>query len=117
MLKFEGVPMPEPKAISVSPEKIWAHNTGRGDNGEMMGDVVAIKTTLKIEWSVLSAAQIEKIDSYLSRAFFNCTFCNPRKGNAETTLTFYAGTPTYPVYSYAKGLPEYTGIAVDLIEK
>lgn len=117
MLKFEGISMPEPSAITVTPEKIWSKNTGRGDNGKMTGDVVAIKTTLKIEWPKLSAEQIQTIDAYLSKAFFNCTFLNPRKGNEETTLTFYAGTPTYPVYSYVKGYPEYTGIAVDLIEQ
>lgn len=30
--------------------------------------------------------------------------------------TFYAGTPTYPVYSYAKGVKTYVGVAVDLRE-
>lgn len=117
MLKFNGISMPEPKSISVSPEKIWSKNTGRGDNGKMTGDVVAIKLTLKIEWAILTAKEIEKIDDYLSKPFFECTFLNPRKGNAETTLTFYAGTPTYPVYSYVKGFPEYTGVAVDLIQQ
>ena len=117
MLKFEDVQMPEPKSLTVSPEKIWSSNTGRGDNGKMVGDVVAIKTTLKIEWAVLSSEQISKIDKYLSTPFFKCTFLNPRKGNAETTITVYAGTPAYPVYSYVKGYPEYVGIAVDLIEQ
>lgn len=117
MLKFKGVSMPEPKALTVSSEKIWSSNTGRGDNGKMTGDVVAIKATLKIEWPPLSAAQTQLIDSYLSIPFFNCTFLDPRNGNKEKTLTVYAGTPAYPVYSYANGLPKYVGVAVDLIEQ
>lgn len=117
MLKFNGVAVKEPKSITVSPEKIWSSNTGRGDNGKMTGDVVAIKVTLKIEWAVLTAEEIETIDACLSEPFFECTFLNPRSGNQEETKTFYAGTPTYPVYSYVKGYPEYTGIGVDLIEQ
>ncbi len=117
MLKINGTTIREPKSITVSTEKIWSSNTGRGDNGKMYGDIIAIKTKLKIEWGILSASQIELIDNLISNAFFQCTFLNPRKGNIEDTLTFYAGTPTYKVYSYVKGYPEYKGIAVELIEQ
>ncbi len=117
MLRFDEVDVPEPKSITVVPEKIWSKSTGRGDNGKMTGDIVAIKTTIKIEWAVLSAKQIEKIDRILSKAFFKCTFLNPRKGNEKTTLSVYASSPSYPVYSYVKGYPEYVGVAVDLVEQ
>lgn len=117
MFKINGVTLREPKSLTVSPEKIWSSNTGRGDNGKMVGDIVAIKIKLKIEWGILKASEIEIIDDLISKAFFDCTFLNPRKGNEEDTLTFYAGTPTYPVYSYVKGYPEYTGVAVELIEQ
>lgn len=117
MLKFEGEIMPEPQSIEVSREKIWSSNTGRTDSGTMSGDIVAIKTTLKIKWGVLSAEQIQLIDQHLSKAFFNCTYLDPASGNAEKTKKFYAGTPIYPVYSYVSGLPDYKGTGVDLIEK
>lgn len=117
MFKLNGISIKEPRAITVSPEKIWSKNTGRGDNGKMVGDVVATKVTLKVEWGILSAKEIQKIDEVISQGFFKCTFLNPRKGNVEETLTFYSGTPTYPVYSYVKGYPEYKGIGVDLIEQ
>ncbi len=117
MLKFEGNTMPEPKSIEVGREKVWSSNTGRSDSGKMTGDVVAIKTTLKITWAVLSALQTQKIDKYLSKAFFQCTYMDPASGNEEKTKTFYAGTPVYPVYSYVNGYPDYQGVAVDLIEQ
>lgn len=117
MLKIKGVVIKEPTSLSVSPEKIWASNTGRGDNGKMVGDIIAIKMTLKIEWGILSAEEIQRIDEMISEPFFEVTFLNPRKGNQEETRTFYAGTPTYPVYSYVKGYPEYKGVGVDLIEQ
>lgn len=117
MLKFNGQIMPEPSAITPSREKIWSSNTGRSDSGKMNGDIVAIKTKLQIQWSVLSAEQTELIDSYLSQSYFECTYLAPSSGNKEKTIEVYAGTPSYPVYSYAKGLPEYKGVGVDLIER
>lgn len=117
MLKLNGITIKEPKSLSVSPEKIWSSKTGRGDNGKMTGDIIAIKLNLKIEWGILSAKQIQEIDEILSEPFFKVTFLNPRKGNKEDTITVYSNTPTYPVYSYVKGFPEYTGVGVDLIEQ
>lgn len=116
-MKIDGITLPEPATLSVTPEKIWSKNTGRGDNGLMVGDIVAIKIILKISWGILSASDIMKIDSLISQPFFSCTFLNPRKGNAEDTHTFYADAPTYPVYSYVNGYPEYKGIGVELIEQ
>jgi len=116
-LKINGIMLPEPSSLTVTPNKIWSKNTGRGDNGLMVGDIIAIKTTLKINWGILSASDIQKIDTLISEPFFTCTFLNPRKGNAEDTLAFYADAPTYPVYSYVKGYPEYKGIGIELIEQ
>lgn len=117
MLKLNGTTVKEPKSLSVSPEKIWSSSTGRGDNGKMTGDIVAIKMTLKIEWGILTAKQIQEIDEILSTPFFKVSFLNPRKGNKEDTMTVYASTPTYPVYSYVKGYPEYVGVGIELIEQ
>lgn len=117
MLKFNGVEMPEPQALTTDREKIWSSNTGRSDSGRMNGDIVAIKAKIKIQWGILSAEQTALIDSYLSQSFFECTYLDPTSANKEVTKEVYAGTPTYPVYSYVEGLPEYKGVGVDLIER
>lgn len=117
MLKFNDEKMPEPQSLTTDREKIWSSNTGRSDSGTMNGDIVAIKAKIKIQWGILSAEQTELIDSYLSQPFFACTYKDPASANREITKEFYAGTPTYPVYSYAKGFPEYKGVGVDLIER
>lgn len=117
MLKFDGEIMPEPQKLEIHREKIWSANTGRVDSGDMTGDLVAIKVTLKIQWGVLTPAETEKIDKHLSKAFFDCTFLNPAEANAETTKRVYADAPAYPVYSYVPGLPAYHGVGVDVIQK
>lgn len=110
--------MPEPKlqGISVSVEKIWSKNTGRTTTGEMVGDIVGIKNKIKIAWPPLSGEEVAKIDGAITPAFFEVYYKNPRTNQYETGI-FYAGTPSYPVYSYVNGLPEYSGVAVDLVEK
>ena len=117
-LVINGVTMPDPKqgGLSISKEKIWSKNTGRGADGTMNGDVVARKFTLKIEWPILSDEQAAVVDQAIDPAFINVKFRNPNDGKI-TEKTMYAGTPTYPVYSYADGLPRYVGTGVTLIER
>ncbi len=113
-----GVTMPTLKldGLTITKEKIWSSNTGRSASGEMIGDVVNYKYTLKCEWPPLTREQVAIIDQAVTPAFFSVTFSNPAT-NKRTTTTFYAGTPTYKVYSYVNGIKTYHGVAVDLIQK
>ena len=118
MLMIDDIRLPEPKlnGLIITPEKIWSKNTGRTTIGEMVGDVICIKNKLKISWPPLSAEQVALIDAAITPAFFDVYYKDPRT-NQYVTKPMYAGTPTYPVYSYASGLPEYVGVTVDLIEQ
>ncbi|MDO4647435.1 MAG: hypothetical protein Q4B26_02205 [Eubacteriales bacterium] len=117
-LYIDGSAMPEPKlnGLAVSREKIWSKNTGRSAAGKMVGDVVATKLNLKIEWAVLSEAQLSKISRAIENAFVSVKFKNPHSGKEETH-TMYAGTLSCPVYSYASGMPAYTGVSLTLVEQ
>ena len=81
-LIINGVTMPEPKqgGLSISKEKIWSKNTGRGADGTMNGDVVARKFTLKVEWPILSDAQAEVVDKAIDPAYVKVKFRNPGTG-------------------------------------
>lgn len=113
-----GVTMPTLKkeGLTITKEKVWASNTGRAASGEMIGDLICIKYKLQCQWPPLSRADTVRIDRAVSPAFFTVTFTDPGS-DARITRTFYAGTPIYPVYSYAAGVKTYSGVAVDLIEK
>ena len=75
-LVIDGVAMPEPKqgGLSISKEKIWSKNTGRGADGTMNGDVIARKFTLKIEWPILTDAQAETVDMAIDPAYIKVKF-------------------------------------------
>ena len=117
-LYIDGVKMPTLKlnGLTYKKEKIWSKNTGRVSNGDMKGDVIARKFTLSCQWPPLTRSQLAVIDKAIDPAFIKVEFRDPGTNN-KLEKTFYAGTPTYPVYSYAKGVKTYVGIAVDLIQK
>lgn len=117
-LVIDGVTMPTLKkeGLTISKEKVWSSNTGRAANGDMIGDLVAIKYTLDCEWPPLSREQAAVVDAAVTPAFFNVTFTDPGS-NSRVTKRMYAGTPTYPVYSYVNGVKTYSGVKVTLIQK
>ena len=78
----------------------------------MKGDVIARKFTLSCQWPPLTRSQLAVIDTAIDPAFIKVEFRDPGTNN-KLEKTFYAGTPTYPVYSYAKGVKTYVGVAVD----
>lgn len=101
---------PAHKGVTESSEKIWSSNTGRVASGKMTGDIVAIKKKLVVQWPPLTENQKNALDTAVSDAFFPVTY----KGR---TYTMYGGSPTYQLYSMAKGLPRYYGVSVELIEQ
>lgn len=117
-LVISGVRTPPLKlnGLTITREKIWSKNTGRSASGVMVGDIVRITYKLQCEWPPLTDDQVAALDASLSRSFFSVQFWDP-VSNAEKTITAYAGTPTYPVYSYVNGIKTYSGVKVDLIEK
>lgn len=119
-LYINGTKMPDPalEGVTVDREKIWSSNTGRTTSGKMVGTVVAVKTTLKIKWPVLTPAQVAVIEGAVSdpdHPFVSVHYTDVT--GAEVTKTMYFGTPSYTVYSWANGIQYIKGASVDGIEQ
>ena len=115
-LIIDGKTMPPVQKMTITREKIWSKNTGRVASGKMVGDLVGIKLKATIVFVPLSDSQAITLENAISKAFFDAKFKNPNTGNIETHR-MYAGSSSYPVYSYAEGYPRYVGAGVDLIEQ
>lgn len=105
-LSIDGETMPTPKqeGVTITDEKVWSANTGRTASGKMVGDIVAIKTTVKIDWARLSgaeAARIRKAVSNRDKPFQTLKFTD-LDGNT-TTMIVYFGTPTFTEFSATGG--------------
>lgn len=119
-LYINGVKMPDPalEGVTVSREKIWSSNTGRTTSGKMTGTVVAVKTTLKIKWPVLTPAQVATIEGAVSdpdNPFVPVKYTDAT--GSTVTKTMYFGTPSYTVYSWANGIQYIKNASVDGIEQ
>ena len=119
-LYINGVRMPDPalEGVTVSREKIWSSNTGRTASGKMTGTVVAVKTTLKIKWPVLTPAQVATIEGAVSdpdSPFVPVKYTDAT--GSTVTKTMYFGTPSYTVYSWANGKQYIKDATVDGIEQ
>lgn len=112
-----ALPSPKLEGVSFSNEKIWSKNTGRVANGDMTGDIVAIKKKISIEFPPLSPAQIDVLESIVSNKnlpFFPLEF---NDGKTTITKTVYAGPTSCKLYSWLDGIRYYTGYKIDLVER
>ena len=112
-----GVLLPSPIALEVNRELIWSSNTGRSisasDAGLMIGDVVANKKTVHIEWGILTQTEFNTITANMPNGFFpfQLTF-----GATTESLTVYHGTIEQTVIASPDGNVYYTA-KVDVIEQ
>ena len=100
-LKINGTTVPSPSAngFTVSKNKIWSRNTGRNSQGDMVGTIIAIKTSVDITWNVLSPSEVALIDSLVSD--INNPFTTIEFTGADgvtTTKTVYFSDVSYPIY-------------------
>lgn len=117
-LYFGNVRVKTPSVVKLGNEKIWSQNTARAASGRMVGDIIAIKKTIHIEWAHASPAEVSLINSFISdisSAFFDVTFLD--ETFTEVTKTVYAGTPTYEQWGWDERRQLCRVIAVDLIEQ
>lgn len=88
-LKAGSIILPAPVQITSSEEVIWSSRTGRSTgSGKMIGDVIAEKKTIDIEWGVLTEAEVKKIQDALVSGFFTFSLYDC----GEVTITVYRGT-------------------------
>lgn len=89
VLKCGNINLPSPVKMSVDDEIIWSSDTGRALDGIMMGDVVAEKKNLGIEWAWLTEQEATLIKNNLIAGFFPITF---RDYGIEVTIESYRAT-------------------------
>lgn len=115
LLKAGSVELPAPVKISTSDEIIWSSNTGRStESGKMVGDVIAEKTTIDIEWGVLTETEMKKISANLKSGFNPFTF---RDDGISITITAYRGTLKKEHLGYVGGAYYYKSATVSIVQQ
>lgn len=112
------MPTPKLEGVTLGTQKIWSKNTGRTANGTMVGDIIALKKTISIEFPPLDAKNIELLESVLSNKSLPFFTVSVFDGVTEIiSKKVYADAPSYKIYSFAEGIRFYTGYKVELIER
>lgn len=107
--------LPAPTAISVNDEIIWSSNTGRTASGLMVGDVVAQKKNVSIEWGVLKESELALIKRVMIAGFFPFSF---RDDGIDMTISSYRGTLSKKQLGWlGDGIFYYKSASVSVIQK
>lgn len=119
-LIINGVEFPvKYDGYTVSRNKIWSSNTGRNNNGNMVGTIVAIKTKVEVELAPISPAKAAIIDSVVSDV------SNPFRtakilyvNGQQKEVTIYTGDISYHWLGQAVGDGGLiTGVTLSVIEQ
>lgn len=93
--------LPSPVDLKRSNEQIWSENTGRAQSGtnkaKMIGDVVANKKTYQIKWGILTATQINTINSLLTSGFFYFAAATSLSTAQSNATKFYKSELVYDI--------------------
>ena len=101
-LSVDGIALPTPKrdGVIISDERVWSANTGRTASGKMVGNTIAVKSTIQINWNTLTAAEAAQIRSVVSDKSKGFRVLKYTDLNGETVeKTVYFGTPSYTLRS------------------
>lgn len=110
-----GVTLPPPVSISTSDEIIWSEDTGRSASGLMVGDIIAEKKTINVNWGVLTETEVGLIKSRLIAGFFPVTF---RDDGVNITIDSYRGTMTKEhIGRLSDGIYYYRSCTVSIIQR
>ena len=115
ILKAGTVELPCPVSLTVNDELIWSASTGRLTTGDMVGDVIAEKKNVEIQWGILTETEVNTIKTNLKSGFFPITF---RDDGVEITISFYRGSLTKEHMGYiGDGIYYYRSMSATIIEK
>lgn len=88
-ITVNGISLPDPISLAIDDEIIWSSNTGRTGDATMVGDVVAEKKTITLEWQFLQESEVLKIKNNLVAGFYPITF---HDDGEDITIQTYRGT-------------------------
>ena len=122
------VTVAEPKigGINVTDEPVWSSNTGRGDQGDMIGDIKAWKTTVDVTWPPLPYSEVKKIRDAIgagdkTRTKFKIKYPDIEAGISDGVLqmqekTVYVANVPRELYSISTKYKRYAEFQIQFVE-
>ena len=93
-------------------------NAGRGLDGTMIRDRVAIKRRLDVTCRAMTLSEVSTVLALIEPEFVSVTYTDPRAGGAVTTTMYSNNIPaTLSTFKKPDGTEMWTGLTFPLIEK
>lgn len=115
VLSSQGLELPAPVSLQVDDEIIWSSDTGRTLDGTMVGDVIAEKKSLTINWGVMPESDYLLIKETLCSGFFPFTF---HDDGIDMTIISYRSTLSKDVIGeLGDGTYWYRSVSTQIIQQ
>lgn len=118
IVKIDNMSLPiQPKTIEITTMDLDnGDTTVRTADGTLVRDRVAVKRQIKMEFGLMTWAQISVLLTQMKPAFFQVNYPDPEIGGYETK-TFYCGNRPVSVPFEKDGIIYWEGLNVTLTEK
>lgn len=93
-----------------------AGGTGRGQDGTMHRDRVAIKRKLECKWGAMNNPNMSTLLNCMTALFFELEYPDALTGSKNTGI-FYVGDRSTPMYTYNGSAWVWEGLSANFIEK
>lgn len=114
VIKAGDVELPAPVSLKVDDEIIWSVSTGRALDGTMLGDVVAEKKNISIQWGLMPETDCKLIKDSLISGFFPITISC---GSNNITISVYRSTLSREFLGELDDGCWYRSVSVQIIEQ
>jgi hypothetical protein len=117
---INGTTVRTPKlgGVVITDEPIWSSKTGRGTDGDMLGEIVAWKTTIAVTWPPLTFSESKKIRNAIKTggSFFKIKYYDDDVSKM-VEKTVYVGNMPRTVYSLVDSCRRHTDVSISFIEQ
>ena len=114
VISVNGKALPSPVEVSIEDEIIWSSDSGRDLSGLFAGDVIADKKTISVVWGVLSASDVNTIQSNLASGYIPVTF---QDASGNVTIDAYRGTLSKVLLGTFGGVTWYKSVSCKIIQR
>lgn len=119
---LDGITLPSPvrSGAVITPNRLWSSNAGRNSStGRFVGDIIAIKYTVKLTYETLSEEEMQIIWDLTQAEDPWHTLQFPLVGGAVKTMTCYIADADYTLrrFDMRQKKPYYDGVTLEMIEQ
>lgn len=122
-LRIDGVSMPTPakEGIIEADQLIWSSNAGRVASGKFVGDIIAEKKTLTINWNTMTYLDYKRIKEAISRVgkpFITVSYwaCDSTQASERKSFRGYTEGLTGTIVTYT-GLGKVINVSLNFVEQ